>query len=226
MVVGAYHTATGRFNTKTNESPHPADEQLEKFTSKDPARLLQQADWTIREKDRFPAAAVIQRYSQLGQAARPVFDLMPGYATARTELCTRKNTIALYLKSAVRRLKHSGGGIGPRDSQPSWKSFSGLCRSLWTAERLHITDSILCREHAGTQHTAVQFILMIQTFLTSILPGSRRTKCFISRTVTVDRTRDMSSCVVLRTSSTDTGDVLIRFRISRSCGLRLSSRGS
>ncbi|MDG2131244.1 MAG: hypothetical protein P8K08_24815 [Fuerstiella sp.] len=83
MVVGAYHTATGRFNTKTNESPHPADEQLEKFTSKDPARLLQQADWTIREKDRFPAAAVIQRYSQLGQAARPVFDLMPGYATSQ-----------------------------------------------------------------------------------------------------------------------------------------------
>lgn len=83
MVVGAYHTATGRYHSKINESPYPTDEQLEQITSKDPARLLQQADAAIREKDQVRAAAVIQRYGQLGHAARPVFDLMLGYATSQ-----------------------------------------------------------------------------------------------------------------------------------------------
>jgi hypothetical protein len=83
MVVGAYHTATGRYNSKLNESPYPTDEQLEQVTSKDPARLLKEADAAIREKDQFRAAAVIHRYGQLGHAARPVFDLMLGYATSQ-----------------------------------------------------------------------------------------------------------------------------------------------
>ncbi len=83
MIVGAYHTATGRYNSKLNESPYPLAEQLEAVTSKDPRKLLDEADAAIREKDQFRAAAVIHRYGQLGHAARPAFDLMLGYATGQ-----------------------------------------------------------------------------------------------------------------------------------------------
>lgn len=82
LIVGAYHTAVGRYNSKLNELPYPLDEQLESITSQNPQKLIQEADAAIRNKDQFLAAAVIHQYGTLGQNARPVFDLLLKYATS------------------------------------------------------------------------------------------------------------------------------------------------
>lgn len=82
LIVGAYHTAVGRYNSKLNELPYPLDEQLESITSQNPSKLIQEADAAIRNKDQFRAAAVIHQYGTLGQSARPVFDLLLKYATS------------------------------------------------------------------------------------------------------------------------------------------------
>lgn len=82
LIVGAYHTATGRYKTKLNEVPYPLDEQLEAVTSNEPTRLIEEANAAIRDKDQFRAAAVVHRYGQLGHSVRPVLDLLLRYATS------------------------------------------------------------------------------------------------------------------------------------------------
>ena len=80
LIVGAYHTA-GQAGRATKE-PYPLPEHLEQVRSKDPKRLLAQADRAIRDMDQFRACAIIQRYGELGHAPRPVFDLLLGFATS------------------------------------------------------------------------------------------------------------------------------------------------
>jgi len=82
LIVGAYHTAVGRYNSNLNELPYPLNEQVEKISSQDPKKLIQEAEAAIRNKDQFRAAAVIHQYGKLGQNARPVFDLLLRYATS------------------------------------------------------------------------------------------------------------------------------------------------
>lgn len=82
LIVGAYHTATGRYKSKLNAQPYPLDEQVEQITLQDPTKLIQEAGAAIRNKDQFRAAAVIHRYGELGHTARPVFDLLIRYATS------------------------------------------------------------------------------------------------------------------------------------------------
>jgi hypothetical protein len=80
LIAGAYHTA-GQ-NGGQNPEPLPRPEQLEAITTKDPDRLLQMADAAIKEKDQARACALVQRYGDLGQLARPVFDLLLRYAVS------------------------------------------------------------------------------------------------------------------------------------------------
>tara|TARA_R110002111_G_scaffold227346_2_gene288920 strand:+ start:47721 stop:49277 length:1557 start_codon:yes stop_codon:yes gene_type:complete len=82
LIVGAYHTAVGRYNSHLNELPYPLNEQVEQITAQDPTKLLQEAEAAIRNQDQFRAAAVIHQYGKLGQNARPVFDLLLRYATS------------------------------------------------------------------------------------------------------------------------------------------------
>ncbi|QDT98725.1 hypothetical protein [Gimesia aquarii] len=82
LIVGAYHTATGRYKSKLNAVSYPLDEQIEQITSKNPATLIQEVEAAIRDKDQFRAAAVVHRYGELGHSARPVFDLLLRYATS------------------------------------------------------------------------------------------------------------------------------------------------
>ncbi|MDF1742242.1 MAG: hypothetical protein P1V19_01015 [Gimesia sp.] len=82
LIVGAYHTVTGRYSSKLNALPYPLNEQLEEITSQDPAKLIQEAGAAIRNKDQFRAAAVVHRYGELGHNARPIFDLLIRYATS------------------------------------------------------------------------------------------------------------------------------------------------
>ena len=63
-----------------NDKPLPLSEQLEKVTSKNADTILQDADAAIRAGDQAGAAALIYRYGELGNAERPVFDLMLRYA--------------------------------------------------------------------------------------------------------------------------------------------------
>ncbi|MCE9547260.1 MAG: hypothetical protein K8T25_17450 [Planctomycetia bacterium] len=74
LIVGAYHTA-GRAGSLHKE-PYPLAEHLEKVAAKEPTPLLQELSAAIQSKDQFRAAALVQRYGELGHEARPVFDVL------------------------------------------------------------------------------------------------------------------------------------------------------
>lgn len=80
LIVAAYHTAgqSGRVKSEI----WPKAEDLERFTSNDPKRLLQAAQDCIRNKDQGGACATIHRYAVGGHDARPVFDLLIRFATS------------------------------------------------------------------------------------------------------------------------------------------------
>ena len=80
LIVGAYHTA-GQ-NGGQNKEPQPAPEQLEKITSKDAATLLRDVETAIKEKDQARAAALINRYGELGHPPRGAFDVLLKFATS------------------------------------------------------------------------------------------------------------------------------------------------
>jgi hypothetical protein len=85
LILGAYQVALDRGNRGGNflawEAYPRADAQA-KVTSSAPARLLEEVDGAIRDKDQARACAVVARYGELGHAARPMFDVMLGYATS------------------------------------------------------------------------------------------------------------------------------------------------
>ena len=80
LIVGAFHTA-GQ-SDRSSKLPYPLAEQLAEVKSEDAGALLREADAAVREKNQFLAAAVIQRYGQLGHEPRPVFDMLLRYATS------------------------------------------------------------------------------------------------------------------------------------------------
>jgi hypothetical protein len=80
LIVGAYHTA-GQ-TRGLNETAYPLAESLERITERDAARLLDEAKDAITHNDQARACAVVHRYGELGHAARPVFDLLLGYAVS------------------------------------------------------------------------------------------------------------------------------------------------
>jgi hypothetical protein len=62
------------------KEPFPHAEHLEKVRSTDAAALLKELDGAIRENDQMRAAALAHVYGQQKHAARPMFDLLLGYA--------------------------------------------------------------------------------------------------------------------------------------------------
>jgi hypothetical protein len=80
MVVGAYHVAVGRY--QTNHWSYSLDAQLEEAKKVEAGKLLAEADAAIRAQDQARAAALVQRYGDLGRPERPVFDLLLKYATS------------------------------------------------------------------------------------------------------------------------------------------------
>jgi hypothetical protein len=77
LICGAYHT--GGQNGGQNKDPYPPTEQLAKVETKDADRLLQMAEAAIKEKEQAGAAALVQRYGELGHPERRVFDLLLRY---------------------------------------------------------------------------------------------------------------------------------------------------
>jgi hypothetical protein len=77
LIVGAYHT--GGQSGRLNKERYPLAEHIEKITANSPSELLTALDAAIVAKDQFAASAVVQRYSQLGQQAKPVFEVLMRY---------------------------------------------------------------------------------------------------------------------------------------------------
>jgi hypothetical protein len=80
LIVGAFHTA-GQTHDQTKQ-PQPLPEQLEKISAREPDALLSETEAAIKGKDQARAAALVHRYGELGQAPRPVFDLLLKYAVS------------------------------------------------------------------------------------------------------------------------------------------------
>lgn len=64
------------------KEPFPHAEQMEKVKATDAAALLKELDGAIRENDQMRAAALAQAYGQNKHAARPMFDLLLGFAVS------------------------------------------------------------------------------------------------------------------------------------------------
>ncbi len=81
LIVGAFHTA-GQSHGQL-KTLHPLPEQLEKIRTKDAAVLLRDTQAAIRDKDQARACALVARYGELGYPARPVFDVLLGFACSQ-----------------------------------------------------------------------------------------------------------------------------------------------
>ncbi len=80
LLVGAFHT--GGQSARSASLPYPLAEHLSDVREERAEFLIAQADEAIRNKEQFRAAAIVNRYGQLGHAERPMFDLMLGFATS------------------------------------------------------------------------------------------------------------------------------------------------
>ncbi|HJZ57163.1 MAG TPA: hypothetical protein VKE74_19490 [Gemmataceae bacterium] len=81
MDASRSHTLTqGNKASAYYKEPLPHAEHLEKVKAADGAALLKELDGAIRENDQMRAAALATRYGQGGNEARPLFDLLLGYA--------------------------------------------------------------------------------------------------------------------------------------------------
>ena len=83
LIMGAYQVArdrSARGEDFANWQPYPLVEHYTKLRGTTAPDLLQEANAAIRENDQARACAAVARYSETGQSARPVFDLMLQYA--------------------------------------------------------------------------------------------------------------------------------------------------
>ncbi len=80
LIVGAYHTA-GQ-SRGLNERPYPLEEHLAGVATSDARALLREAEDAVRHNDQSRACALVHRYGEVGHPARPVFDLLLGFAVS------------------------------------------------------------------------------------------------------------------------------------------------
>jgi hypothetical protein len=80
LICGAYHTA-GQ-NGGQNKDPYPPADRLAKVETKDADRLLQMTEAAIKDRDQEGAAALVQRYGELGHPARRAFDVLLRFAVS------------------------------------------------------------------------------------------------------------------------------------------------
>lgn len=85
LILGAYQVALDRTNRGgdfLNWSPLPLKAHVEQLKTSEPDALLREADEAIRQNQQAHAAAIVQRYGDLGHAPRAVFDLLLRYAVS------------------------------------------------------------------------------------------------------------------------------------------------
>lgn len=82
-ILGAFQVAYDRINRGgdfLNWKARPHAEHLEKITTRDPSKLLVEAEDAIRANDQARAAALVHLCGELKHSARPVLDLLIKYA--------------------------------------------------------------------------------------------------------------------------------------------------
>src|SRR6266403_2611286 len=85
LILGAYQVALDRTNRGgdfLNWSPLPLQNHIAQVKSTEPAALLAEANEAICGNLQARAAAIVQRYGELGHAPRPIFDLLLRYAVS------------------------------------------------------------------------------------------------------------------------------------------------
>ncbi len=82
LIVAGYHIAWPIGRDWKNLPPYPFSEHRAQVKAQDAPGLLSELDGAIRENNQAYAAAVVQRYGELGLGVRPVFDLFLRYATS------------------------------------------------------------------------------------------------------------------------------------------------
>jgi hypothetical protein len=80
LIVAAYHLASAQHLDWKRLTPYPLKEQSAEVKAQDSSALLRELKEAIRSNDQGRATAVVQRYGDLGFGARPVFDLLLGFA--------------------------------------------------------------------------------------------------------------------------------------------------
>src|SRR5206468_12924006 len=81
LVVAGWYTAT-RLGAAVKREPYPWAEHLGKVRPREAGPLLRELEGAIKDKDQVRSCAVVQRYGALGHPARPVFDLLLGFAVS------------------------------------------------------------------------------------------------------------------------------------------------
>ncbi len=82
-ILGAFQVAYDRVNRGgdfLNWQPRPHAEHLEKIATRDPNKLLQEAEAAIRANEQARAAAIVHLIGELRHSPRPVLDLLIKYA--------------------------------------------------------------------------------------------------------------------------------------------------
>jgi hypothetical protein len=115
LIVGAYHT--GGQSGGLNKQPYPLAEQLEKIDAKEAAELLKQTEAAIKDKDQARACALVHRYGELGNPARPVFDLLLRFAVSEDG--------ALHAEKYYRTVAEEFAATRPAFR---WRHLAGLAR--------------------------------------------------------------------------------------------------
>jgi hypothetical protein len=85
LILGAFQVARDRGDRGgdfLHWQAYPREDARAKVTSSDPAELLKEVDGAIRNKDQARACAIVAKYGDLGQPARPMFNVMLRYATS------------------------------------------------------------------------------------------------------------------------------------------------
>ncbi len=85
LILGAYQVAldrVGRGGDFLNWQPLPLAQHLAQVQSTEPEALLRDADEAIRGNLQARAAAIVQRYGDLGHPPRAVFDLLLRYGVS------------------------------------------------------------------------------------------------------------------------------------------------
>ena len=80
LIVAAYHLATAQHLEWKKLIPYPLAVSGARTKAQDAPTLLRELDEAIRANDQGHATAVVQYYGGLGFHARPVFDLLLGFA--------------------------------------------------------------------------------------------------------------------------------------------------
>ena len=80
LIVGAFHTAGQSGGLNRMKDPYPHAPHLEAVKTKDADALLRQVEEAIKARDQALACAVVHRYGELGQAPRPILDILLKFA--------------------------------------------------------------------------------------------------------------------------------------------------